>query len=75
MKRLLSILLVFVMVMSSGAFVFAEVNYTEETVPVYRDSLTSSETVVLHMFGDIPYIKIDDYYNKLIFTGAEQYPQ
>ena len=38
MKRLLSILLVFVMVMSSGAFVFAEVNYTEETVPVYRNS-------------------------------------
>ena len=75
MKRLLSILLVFVMVMSSGAFAFAEVNYTEETVPVYRDSLTSSETVVLHMFGDIPYIKIDEYYNKLIFTGAEKYPQ
>ena len=75
MKRLLSILLVFVMVMSSGAFAFAEVNYTEETVPVYRDSLTGNETVVLRMFGDIPYIKIDDYYNKLIFTGAEKYPQ
>ena len=51
------------------------VSATEKKVSVYRDSLTSDETVVLHMVGDVPYIKIDDYYNALIFSGAEKYPQ
>ena len=85
MKRLLSILMILAMLLSLGAAAFAEKNVTEKnvteknvtekTVPVYRETLTGDETVVLHMVGDIPYIKIDDYYNKLLFTGAEKYPQ
>ena len=27
------------------------------------------------MYGDITYMKIDDYANGLIFTGAEEYPR
>ena len=58
----------------SGETEEAEEAYTEKEVPVYRDSLESAETIGIRMYGDIPYMKIDDFYNGLIFTGAEQYP-
>lgn len=75
MKKKFSSFLMFIMVLSLGGCTSSNVNYTEKKVSVYRDSLTSDETVGLRMVGDIPYIKIDDYYNGLIFTGAEKYPQ
>ncbi|MER2151301.1 MAG: S41 family peptidase [Candidatus Limivicinus sp.] len=75
MKKTLSILLILAMALSLSAAAFAEGSSTEKTVPVYRESMTGDETVTLRMVGDIPYIKIDDYYNKLLFTGAEKYPQ
>lgn len=75
MKKTLSILLALAMAFSLGAAAFAEGNDAETTVPVYRESLTGDETVVLRMVGDIPYMRIDDYYNQLLFTGAEKYPQ
>lgn len=63
------------MVLSLGSAAFAEGAGTEKTVPVYRESMTGDETVTLRMVGDIPYMRIDDYYNRLLFTGAEKYPQ
>ena len=75
MKKTLSILLILAMVLSLGSAAFAEGAGTEKTVPVYRESMTGDETVTLRMVGDIPYMRIDDYYNRLIFTGAEKYPQ
>ena len=47
----------------------------EKNVPVYRDRPESDESAVIRMYGDIPYMKIDDFYNNLYFTGAEAYPQ
>jgi hypothetical protein len=47
----------------------------EKSLPVYRDSMTSAESVTVYMRGDIPYMKIDEFYNKLYFTGAENYPE
>ncbi|MBQ6316394.1 MAG: hypothetical protein IJI13_02575, partial [Oscillospiraceae bacterium] len=75
MKKTLSILLILAMALSLSAAAFAEGAGTEKTVPVYRESMTGDETVTLRMVGDIPYMRIDDYYNRLIFTGAEKYPQ
>lgn len=75
MKKTLSMLLILAMVFSLSAAAFAEGAGTEKTVPVYRESMTGDETVTLRMVGDIPYMRIDDYYNRLIFTGAEKYPQ
>ena len=75
MKKTLSILLILAMAFSLSAAAFAEGDSTERAVPVYRESLTGDETVTLRMVGDIPYIRIDDYYNRLLFTGAEKYPQ
>ncbi len=53
----------------------ADNQYTEKTVSVYRESLTSNETATIRMYGDIPYMKIDAFYNDLYFTGAEAYQQ
>lgn len=47
----------------------------EESVPVYRDTTGSAESVTVRMRDDIPYMKIDEFYNKLYFTGADQYPE
>ena len=47
--------------------------YTEEVVPVYRTSLSSNESVTVRKYGDLPYMKIDEYYNSLYSTGAEKY--
>ena len=59
----------------SGCNVYASENaFSEQSVPVYRESMTSDESASVRMYGDIPYMKIDDYYNGLIFTGADQYP-
>ncbi|MBR3196710.1 MAG: hypothetical protein IKF50_08420, partial [Clostridia bacterium] len=69
MKKTLSILLILAMALSLSAAAFAEGAGTEKTVPVYRESMTGDETVTLRMVGDIPYMRIDDYYNRLIFTG------
>lgn len=33
-----------------------------------------TEGVTMRTIGDIPYMKIDELYNKLYFTGAEKYP-
>lgn len=58
----------------SGCKVYASENaFSEQSVPVYRDRLASDESASVRMYGDIPYMKIDDYYNGLIFTGADQY--
>ena len=48
---------------------------TDKAVPVYRDAMDSNESVTVRMYGDIPYMKIDEFYNKLYFTGAEKYPE
>ena len=44
-------------------------------MPVYRETMDSTENVTVRMYGDIPYMKIDEFYNKLYFTGAEKYPE
>ena len=71
MKKLISLILC--LCLTAGLVpAFAE---EEKTVPVYRDRPESDESAVIRMYGDIPYMKIDDFYNNLYFTGAEAYPQ
>ena len=53
-------------------------DFTEKKVPVFRDSMNSNETVNIRIYDDkpdVPYMKIDDYYNQIYFTGAEAYPE
>ncbi|MBK6087554.1 dockerin type I domain-containing protein [Ruminococcus difficilis] len=50
-------------------------DYTEKKLPVYRETMDSDETVNVRMYGDVPYMKIDEYYNQLYFTGADAYPE
>ena len=71
MKKLISLILC--LCLTAGLVpAFAE---EEKAVPVYRDRPESDESAVIRMYGDIPYMKIDDFYNNLYFTGAEAYPQ
>ena len=71
MKKLISLILC--LCLTAGLVpAFAE---EEKTVPVYRDRPESDESAVIRMYGDIPYMKIDDFYNNLYFTGAEAYPK
>lgn len=71
MKKLIALILC--LCLTAGLVpAFAE---EEKTVPVYRDRPESDESAVIRMYGDIPYMKIDDFYNNLYFTGAEAYPQ
>lgn len=71
MKKLIALILC--LCLTAGLVpAFAE---KEKTVPVYRDRPESDESAVIRMYGDIPYMKIDDFYNNLYFTGAEAYPQ
>ena len=54
----------------------AAVEWTSEAaVPVYRETMDSKESVTVRMLGDIPYMKIDEFYNQLYFTGADQFEQ
>ena len=54
----------------------ATVEWTSEAaVPVYRETMDSNESVTVRMLGDIPYMKIDEFYNQLYFTGADQFEQ
>ena len=75
MKKLISLTLAMAMLLCLGAPALAAEAFTEKAVPVYRDSLDSHETAQIRMYGDIPYMKIDAFYNSLYFTGAENYPQ
>lgn len=71
MKKLISLILC--LCLTAGLVpAFAE---EEKAVPVYRDRPESDESAVIRMYGDIPYMKIDDFYNNLYFTGAEAYPK
>ena len=47
----------------------------DQSVPVYRDTMNSSESVTVRTIAGIPYMKIDEFYNKLYFTGADKYPE
>ena len=75
MKKTVSLVLALALLLSLAVPALAEGTCTEKTVPVYRDSLESNETALIRMYGDIPYMKIDAFYNGLYFTGAEAYPQ
>ena len=60
---------------SSAAASASATSASEQSVPVYRETMDSTENVTVRMYGDIPYMKIDEFYNKLYFTGAEKYPE
>ncbi len=47
----------------------------DQSVPVYRDTMNSTESVTVRTIAGIPYMKIDEFYNKLYFTGADKYPE
>jgi hypothetical protein len=46
----------------------------DQSVPVYRDTMSSTESVTVRTIAGIPCMKIDEFYNKLYFTGADKYP-
>ena len=47
----------------------------DASVPVYRETMDSSESVTVRTIAGIPYMKIDEFYNELYFTGADKYPE
>ena len=73
-KRTLALLLSASLIIFTASCTKAATSYSEESVPVYFADMTGDKKATVRMYGDIPYIKIDDYYNELFFTGADAYP-
>ncbi len=50
-----------------------EVTYTDKSLPVLRESLESTETVLLRYYSDmpnVPYMKLTDFYNQFYLVGT-----